>query len=230
MADDRYRNFGELAANERRDSDYRIYTENRRTPIVVLAPHGGRIEPGTSEIAKAIAQRDFSIYMFEGLRHSRRRPHDLHITSTNFDEPDALKLIGDAEAAVAIHGRKDRGDSETVYLGGLHGTLRDLIASSLKTAGFAVACAPGGMAAHELKNICNRGSAAAGVQLELPRTLRDKLERDPARLRTFCDAVREAMSEARKTVGFTTHTCLPSARASASKLGGIAGNEPMSRS
>jgi phage replication-related protein YjqB (UPF0714/DUF867 family) len=44
----------------------------------VIAPDGGSIEPGTSEIALKIAGLDFSFYAFEG----RRKQHNncLHIT------------------------------------------------------------------------------------------------------------------------------------------------------
>jgi phage replication-related protein YjqB (UPF0714/DUF867 family) len=188
---DRYPNFATLAAAERHEIDYGIWLRNRGTPIVVLAPHGGWIEPGTSEIARAIAREDFSIYAFEGLRPGR--PHgDLHITSTRFDEPDALQLVGDAEIVIAIHGRADGDDPTTVWLGGRGTTLGNAIASSLRAAGFEAATAKQELAGREPTNLCNRGSAGAGVQLELPRTLRNKLVDEPASLRSFSGAVREA--------------------------------------
>lgn len=190
---DRYLNFQALAVQERCGIDYRVCLEDRGTPTVVLAPHGGCIEPGTSEIAEAIAQEDLSFYAFEGLRPGR--PHrDLHITSTRFDEPQALRLIGDAETAIAIHGRTDGDDPKTVWLGGLGVALCDAIASSLRAAGFEVASARQGLAGREPTNICNRGAAGAGVQLELPRSLRDELVVDAARLQLFGNAVRVAIS------------------------------------
>ena len=35
--------------------------------IVIIAPHGGGIEPGTSELAIAIAGEELSFAVFEGL-------------------------------------------------------------------------------------------------------------------------------------------------------------------
>ena len=51
---DKYRTFAELAANESPES-YRIVTTDRGSQVAVAALHGGAIEPGTSEIARAIA-------------------------------------------------------------------------------------------------------------------------------------------------------------------------------
>lgn len=187
---DLYSNFAELAAKEKERRDYRIRVNNLGTPVVVIAPHGGAIEPGTSEIAKAIAGDHLSMYAFEGLR---QRSGELHITSHRFDEPVCVKLVSGAQAAIAIHGRRDEHDPETVWLGGLDVTLGKAVAISLRKAGFRVDAAPIGMAARDATNICNRGSAGAGVQLELPRTLRDELARDEVALRSFSEAVRQGI-------------------------------------
>jgi phage replication-related protein YjqB (UPF0714/DUF867 family) len=59
MSDDKYNDFNHLAANESAGVDYRI----RTLPVgstLVLAPHGGGIEPGTSELTEAIAAADHS--------------------------------------------------------------------------------------------------------------------------------------------------------------------------
>ena len=48
---DRYSSFIDLAANEQVDIDYRIRVADRGSEAVILAPHGGWIEPETSEIA-----------------------------------------------------------------------------------------------------------------------------------------------------------------------------------
>lgn len=183
---DRYKCFAELTANERLGIDYRICVEDRGAQLVVFAPHGGWIEPNTSEIAEAVAGLDFSFYAFEGLEN---RPHtDLHITSHPFDEPTAIDIVGRCHYAVAIHGRKDNGD-ESVWLGGRDAELRDAIGSSLRKAGFDAdfnQMLPG----TELTNICNRTLSRKGVQLELPRSLRRKLARDTSLRETFCEAVR----------------------------------------
>lgn len=130
---DRYRDFDHLAANERLGIDYAIRITDRGTPSVILAPHGGWIEPNTSEIAEAIAGTDLSFYAFESLRDG---PHgDFHITSHRFDEPRAIDLVGRSLTAVAIHGRRNEG-SEAVWLGGRAIALRDAIGASLRDVGF----------------------------------------------------------------------------------------------
>jgi phage replication-related protein YjqB (UPF0714/DUF867 family) len=191
---DQYSSFAELAASEKVGLDYRIHVENRGTPVAIIAPHGGRVEPGTLEIAAAIAGEALSFYAFEALRGEGNRA-SLHITSTNFDEPQALALVGGVQKAVAIHGRADDGDPRTVSVGGLDTVLRDEIIAALMAAGFvAAAISQGYLAGRDPANICNRGTTSAGVQLELPRTLRTQLMAEPARLAAFRDAVRAAVA------------------------------------
>ena len=187
---DLYPNFAALSAKEKQGIAYEISVADRGTHILVLAPHGGNIEPGTSEIAKAVARNDLSMYVFEGLR---ARSGELHITSHRFDDPQCLKLVSGVHTAVAIHGRKDGDDPETVSVGGLDVGLGKAIASSLREAGFVVAPAVAGLAATDQNNICNRGKSGLGVQLELPRSLRDQLVHDEAKLESFADAIRAAI-------------------------------------
>ena len=182
---DQYASYAELAVCETEGVHYRIRMIERASPIVVVAPHGGRIEPGTSQIAALIAGEDFSLYCFEGLVSGRR----LHITSARFDEPRGLALVEASEIAIAIHGRADKGDHQTVWMGGLHHALRDEIGISLERSGFKTSLdhhmqgkAPG--------NICNRGRIRAGVQLELPMSLRNSFFNDVLARQAFASAVR----------------------------------------
>jgi phage replication-related protein YjqB (UPF0714/DUF867 family) len=185
---DRYSSFAELAASEQIDVDYRIRIEDRGTSIIVIAPHGGHIEPGTSQIAAAIANAELSLYAFEGVRPGR--PHgDLHITSTNFDEPNALNLVRRTQTAIAIHGRRDK-EGPSVWVGGLATFLRDKLVSALNSAGFDATIAKGHLAARDARDICNRGMSGAGVQFELARTLRGQLTADTHMMRAFCNAIR----------------------------------------
>ena len=74
-----YPNFAALNHAERQGVDFEIVCHPRPSPVAVIAPHGGAIEPSTSEIAAAIAGREFNLYCFEG-----RKPKGntaLHITS-----------------------------------------------------------------------------------------------------------------------------------------------------
>src|SRR5208283_1153431 len=129
---DQYASYAELAVCETEGVHYRIRMIERASPIVVVAPHGGRIEVGTSQTATLIAGEDFSLCCFEGLVSGRR----LHITSARFDEPKGLALVEASEIAIAIHGRADKGDHQTVWMGGLHHALRDEIGISLERSGF----------------------------------------------------------------------------------------------
>jgi phage replication-related protein YjqB (UPF0714/DUF867 family) len=185
---DRYRTFADLAANERLGIDYRIRVEDRGSPFVILAPHGGWIEPYTSEIAEAIAGTDLSFYAFEALKNG---PHgNFHITSHRFDEPKSIDLVGRYRTAVAIHGRRDEG-KEAVWLGGRATTLRDSIGASLRDAGFDAEPnkrLPGSNRA----NICNRTLSGEGAQLELPPSLRRRLASEGELLQAFSEAVRNA--------------------------------------
>ena len=98
---DWYTSFAALRAAEP-PGEYRIRAFPRGSAKAVLAPHGGAIEPGTSEIAAAVAGEDLSLYCFEGLKgrvHSR-----LHITSHLFDEPECLALVAASDRVLAMHG------------------------------------------------------------------------------------------------------------------------------
>jgi phage replication-related protein YjqB (UPF0714/DUF867 family) len=168
---DAYRSFGELSKAEKEDADFRILTVRRKgSGIVIVAPHGGAIEPGTSEVAKQVAGDDLSLAVFEGIKPDggNRR---LHLTSTNFDEPRCVQLVLGADTIVAIHGEASAEPS--VFLGGRNDKLGAQLMAVLKRHGYAVGI-HGNTDLHGLsaKNICNRGRSRAGVQLELSRGLR----------------------------------------------------------
>lgn len=88
---DKYPDFDTLSRNERAGVDFRILVRRAMSAFALVAPHGGGIEPGTSEIADGIAALEWSLYAFEGLKPSGNA--DLHITSTRFDEPMCLELV-----------------------------------------------------------------------------------------------------------------------------------------
>ena len=169
---DKYRNFTQLARAEIENLDFRVHSVPRAAEIVLLAPHGGEIEPGTSEIAAGIAGDDYSLYLFDGLKPEENG--ELHITSTRFDEPRGVELVEESERAVAIHGEGSQRD--VAYIGGRDTVLAGQIAKALKARGFTVR-----RHRNELlqgvseRNICNRGRTGAGVQLELGRGLRRRM-------------------------------------------------------
>ena len=103
-----YRSFGELSEREIEGQDYRIRTYPRDNRVLVMAPHGGKIEPGTTEIAEAIAGDDFSLYDFEGIKPDGNGV--LHIESHLYDEPRALEAVRGAKIVLTVHGQAGRVD------------------------------------------------------------------------------------------------------------------------
>jgi phage replication-related protein YjqB (UPF0714/DUF867 family) len=168
VAQDRYRNFAELAAQEAEWRDFRRLLRQRPSPLAIIAPHGGGIEQGTSEIAAALAGEEFSLYAFEGLKS--RRNDDLHLTSTHFDDPLCLQLLERTETVVAVHGCA--GEEAVVYLGGLARQLEAALLEALRGAGLRVEENAVNLSGRYANNICNRGRAKEGVQLELSEGLR----------------------------------------------------------
>ena len=132
-------------------------------------PHGGAVEPGTSEIAKAVAAHSLNLAIFEGIKAQGNS--DLHITSTNFDEPRCVRIVEQADFVIALHG--ERSADKVVYIGGADAILSKSITLALAEAGYEVRKHQSrnlqGMAP---QNICNRGRRNVGVQLELTKGLR----------------------------------------------------------
>lgn len=195
MPIDRYSSYSDLTATEREGIDYSIVSLDRRSPVTIIAPHGGMIEPPTSRLAIAIAADDYNAYCFDGLCLGRDH-HELHITSNSFDEPVGCALIARSDVVIALHGRRDRKEPKSVWIGGLDGELCREIASHLGRAGFQAATEGHKFPALDLANICNRGRRQKGAQLEIPRTLRDMLSRDIEVFKQFANAIRSSIAHA----------------------------------
>jgi phage replication-related protein YjqB (UPF0714/DUF867 family) len=184
-----YTSFKELADHETEGQDYRIRIEWRDPRVLIMAPHGGKIEPTTAEIAEAIAGSDYSFYSFEGLKADS---HMLHIESRLFDEPRALQAAKKAEVVITVHGQLNQKE-EFVMVGGLNESLGSKIATQLKAASFRTRPPAEGLMGNDPMNICNRGRLRQGVQLEISRKVRDLLRRDHQELQKFANAVRRAI-------------------------------------
>jgi phage replication-related protein YjqB (UPF0714/DUF867 family) len=198
---DKYPNFATLALTERSGIDYRVLVRRAKPAFAIIAPHGGGIEPGTSEIADAIADERFSFYAFEGLKSSGNAA--LHITSTRFDEPMCLSILEHSGVILTIHGEESEGDGEGVFVGGLDITLGEEIGTALRGKGFDVReHTDPDLQGRDPKNLCNRGTSCAGVQLELSRAVRETLfesltragrKHPTARFGVLVDAVRQVL-------------------------------------
>jgi phage replication-related protein YjqB (UPF0714/DUF867 family) len=111
---DKYDNFEELSQNERSGIDFRFVARRAQPAFAIVAPHGGGIEPGTSEIGDATAGAEYSFYAFEGLKSKGNS--DLHITSTHFNEPVCLTVIAESDVVVTIHGEHSDEDGDGILL------------------------------------------------------------------------------------------------------------------
>jgi len=185
-----YRSFDELKSQETEGQDYQVRAQRRNGRVLIMAPHGGKIEPMTSEIAEAIAKDDHSFYSFEGLKAEGNST--LHIESHLFDEPRALQAIEKADIVLTVHGQLDHKE-EFIMVGGLNVDLRSEIRRQLEGAGFRTRAPTEGLQGIDPENICNRGRWNGGVQLEISRKVRDSLRTAPDRLQGFADAVRKAI-------------------------------------
>jgi len=171
---DTYCNFEALSRAETAGVDYRILLRRAAAAFAVVAPHGGGIEPGTSEIADAIADEEFSVYTFEGVKSDGNAV--LHITSTRFDEPMCLTVIDASEIVLTLHGEESEADSEGVFVGGRDTGLGGRLGAALEAKGFIVKKHPDpDLQGLERRNLCNLGQSGKGVQLELSRTVREQM-------------------------------------------------------
>lgn len=162
---DMYKNFEELKADNEYGVDYTIISQfDEVNNLVIIAPHGENIEPLTSELTFETV-KDFSsnLYIFGGLR--AKGNFELHITSSNFDEPTALSQMNAVDYALSYHGYA--GDEPNTIIGGLDEELLLSVLDSLQSHGFSAEKATTRFTATNPNNIVNRTKTGMGVQSEL---------------------------------------------------------------
>ena len=190
---DQFKTFSELAQKKRENRNWRVISRDRQSSTLVAAPHGGRAEPYTGKIAKAIAGISYSLYVFKTLKLG------LHITSHKFDEPRAVAQASRHSRVVTIHGCDNRRSTTAdVFVGGLDIALRDGVIFELREVGFVVLVdrwTPG----TACSNICNRGSSGRGVQIEVSCRLRNLLgyDHNTTLLDSFTTAIQRAIAAVR---------------------------------
>ncbi|QUI30690.1 poly-gamma-glutamate hydrolase family protein [Streptomyces alfalfae] len=166
---DKYGSWAALVVGEP-TSNYQVTVQKTNTRTSHIGIHAGGIEIGTSELAKAVSARlGQNLYLMEGLKSAENG--DLHITSTRFDEPQAVALQASMERTVSYHGMS--GDALETHIGGNDTVLRDAIGKALEAAGFTVVW----NTAEEIngddpRNIANRNTSGKGVQLEMTTAMR----------------------------------------------------------
>jgi phage replication-related protein YjqB (UPF0714/DUF867 family) len=185
---DTYSSLDELARREPA-ADFRFVLLDRRSPVTIVAPHGGRIEPGTSQVAEAIAGQDWNLFAFEGLKP--RGNSILHITSTRFRHPELERLLAGSSVGISVHGMAEPG--LRVEVGGLNARLVELIGRELSRARFDVCDAPPSRSARSPENFINR-VAGGGIQIEISQELRALMREDLDLLCRCGEAVRSAIA------------------------------------
>jgi phage replication-related protein YjqB (UPF0714/DUF867 family) len=172
-----------LQRNLVRDRDFRVaFGDANIEKCLLIAPHGGGIEPGTSEIMRAVVELGgWAWYEFAGyLRRGNKEA--LHIASTEFNEPTLLALLPQTEVVATFHG-SDESD-KAVYVGGRWKFGRQAIIEAIN-ASFdahrirAIDATENGDTEHICglhgSNIANRGRRAEGIQMEFSREARNLL-------------------------------------------------------
>ncbi|MFF4607451.1 poly-gamma-glutamate hydrolase family protein [Streptomyces sp. NPDC001339] len=187
--------------HEMTDNDIRRSFPYNRT--MIMAMHGGGIEPGTSELCLGIAGYDpgglavrpaggpvYDYWMFEGLRKpSKSQPKDapsnreLHVTAKNCDDHVALSMAASSLNVLSLHGctAEQAGAPakrpEAVVIGGRNTAFQRYLTEELRGAGFQTvdgATKPDLNGDH-VDNPCNRTMLGKGGQLEITTELRKSM-------------------------------------------------------
>ena len=191
-------------------------TDAPETQKIVMAIHGGGIEPGTSEIALAVAGyhpdtlvtsiddlglHDF--WLFEGLLPSGNGK--LHVTASHYDDPIATELVQNARRCISLHGCSDTQANGKIQIGGLDLELGDIVLEELTIAGIPAEITTNEKLGGDLpNNIANKTKILGCVQLEMGTSYRSSLfgtNTQPQRKKTtntqfwlLVGALRKAMS------------------------------------
>ena len=168
----------------------------RGTPFVrsvILAPHGGGLEPGTSELCLAVAGyhpatravtplgvATHDYWMFEGIRASGNS--ELHVTSTHCDDGVAVSLCAGARNALGLHGCATASvglpdGTQAALVGGRNDVLKERLLTALSAAGITALDAAGvdAIDGDHPDNIANRTLLGMGAHLELTLPLRQAM-------------------------------------------------------
>ncbi|MCI2900451.1 poly-gamma-glutamate hydrolase family protein, partial [Staphylococcus hominis] len=168
---DYYRSMTDLLYNTQEGKDWTKESTNRHSNVLIFAPHGGGIEKGTTELTKAIANKgNYDYYAFNGTRNKNNS--QLHVTSTNYNDPDLINRNYNKDVSISIHGAGQSQGKNTVLIGGRDEKLIQLISKELSIFKFNVQRSLGHLAGIDTNNVVNYNKKGQGVQLELTPDLR----------------------------------------------------------
>ena len=159
----------------------------------IIAPHGGGIETGTSELCLAVAGYQpatlevtppagptYDYWMFEGLRPADN--DELHVTSTRCDDAAAVSFCAGSLNALALHGCRPvtvglPETSETVLVGGRNFTFKQYLLEAFADRQLDARDAAPFKAINgdDPANIVNRTLLGMGAHLELTSPLRSAM-------------------------------------------------------
>lgn len=198
--------------------------DNPETQTVVMAIHGGGIEPGTSEIALAAAgyhpatltpatdgQGLHDLWLFEGLLPRSEGNSHLHVTAIHYDEPIATELVQNARRCISLHGCTDTQAKVSathptglIQIGGLDFEFRQIVLEELTTTGIPAEIATDDdLKGEDEDNIGNKTQIGGCVQLEMGRRYRASLfetNTRPRRKHTTNDEFRRLIVALRKAM------------------------------
>lgn len=185
---DLYASYTALAAGQTEGVDY----ERRSVPVTgskwcSIAIHGGGIEPGSGEVARAVGLNVMSHYEFAGIMPANNFD-TLHVTSTNFDEPTAQALVAGSLRCLSFHGYTGSTGVAETSLGGLDTATAARVQTALTAAGFRVISAAQEINGSDPLNIVNKTTISAGVQVEMSNALRASFFPDGDLSRTMRDS------------------------------------------
>ncbi|MBP7731609.1 MAG: poly-gamma-glutamate hydrolase family protein [Bacteroidales bacterium] len=201
---DKYKSFSQLKNSC--PKSYKIEYDVRNTSFLIFTPHGGGIEPGTTEICKWFNNNSYSYYSFTGIGTNCK---ELHITSTLFDEPKLGKILSKHKYAISFHGMTDNMKQKyeaDIFLGGLDIALINSLEEKLTTQSFAVKTfkdyQTSLLAAMDPNNVTNKCGSKQGVQIELSESIRESFFKGNYRLKKgrsettaifekFCSIIKE---------------------------------------
>ncbi|WP_276371699.1 poly-gamma-glutamate hydrolase family protein [Chryseolinea sp. H1M3-3] len=159
--------------------------------IFIIAPHGGSIESGTTELALATAgfvknfngatdtSNTYDYFIFNGTNPSGENGK-LHVTSSHYNDVDANVIVKNSVISLAFHGCTDLQPDESTgkgykacLIGGLDEELKEILEVQLMTAGFNAYITTQDMLDGSLpNNIVNKNKRKQGIQVELTTSLR----------------------------------------------------------
>lgn len=177
----RLKSFNDLL-KKNKPCDYKIEMGEVSGSPLVMAIHGGKIERGTGELARAIGEyKKSSFYIFTGKKapdyfYKTAQSGHLHITSHRFNDPKLMELAGRSPFCLSLHGYPS--SQVDICIGG-NGSLkikkRLLMELEKNYPEFTscISCCPPYLGKHpkNVVNLCKQ----QGIQLELSPRLRKKI-------------------------------------------------------